>query len=160
MSCAVKGMYSPAKPAGRHMGSHCLKLILSGFAAGLRDTRWVTLEPPTDGMVTSRLPALPSSDAASSSFLFGSSATTLPVVLVCFKGAEAKRLRKRAKYEEACCPFRPFSGSVSHAVGKKSKKTSVTCGLTLFFSLFPSFCKISLREIAISKLAQSPWTRS
>ena len=28
---------------------------------------------------------------------------------------------------------------------KKSKKTSVTCGLTLFFSLFPSFAKISLK---------------
>ena len=38
---------------------------------------------------------------------------------------EAKRLWKRAKYEEACCPFRPFSGSVSHLVGKK-QKTSVS----------------------------------
>lgn len=60
------------------MGSFCLKVILSGFAAGLSDTRWVTLEPPSDGTATSRLPALPSSDATSSSVLFASSATTFP----------------------------------------------------------------------------------
>lgn len=81
-TATAKGARSPAKPAGRHMGSHCLKVTRCGFASASRVTSCDRLEALVDGHSTTSTPSLPSLAAASIRGLLPSSATTFPVSIV------------------------------------------------------------------------------